>query len=234
MIDYSATLIMAMAKVKRPYRSEHRARAARDQVEATKQVILDASRRLFERVGYQSTTIKAIAAEARLSEPTVYLHFGSKLAILREVIDRARTDTAQVRLDATYAAAPDGVAMITTGFQSLRRHFEVGADLERVVRDAMRAGLKPDVDTGHEDADRRRHAARIVRRLKAEGRLLPGLSAKEAIDVLHLMSTLEVFETLVLQSKWSMAEYERWLTSTVLALLTGQPPTPALNGGADR
>jgi AcrR family transcriptional regulator len=223
-----------MAKVKRPYRSEHRTRAARQQVEATKQVILDASRRIFERDGYQRATIKAIASEAGLSEPTVYLHFGSKPAILREVVERDKADTAQVRLDATYAAAPDGVAMITTGFQSLRRHFEVAAPLERVIRDALRAGLDPDVDTGQGDADRRRHAARIVRRLKAEKRLLPGLTAKEAIDVLHLLSTLEVFETLVLQSNWTVAEYERWLTSTVLALLTGQPPTPALKGGSKR
>src|SRR5450759_3894579 len=69
--------------VKRPYHAEHRARVAKLQVEATRNLILDAARLLFERDGYHAATIRAIAAEAEVSEPTVYVHFGSKLSLLQ-------------------------------------------------------------------------------------------------------------------------------------------------------
>src|SRR5690349_10624784 len=57
----------------------------REQAGATRRSILEAAQRLFERDGYAATTIAAIAAEASVSQKTVYLAFESKSGLLRAV-----------------------------------------------------------------------------------------------------------------------------------------------------
>ncbi len=49
--------------------------------------ILDAARELIERVGYQNVTIRDLAAESRVSVPTLYKLFGDKNALLRAAVE---------------------------------------------------------------------------------------------------------------------------------------------------
>ncbi len=55
----------------------------REQAAATRQEILDAAQRLFERHGYAATTMAAIAAEAGVALKTVYVAFETKSGVLR-------------------------------------------------------------------------------------------------------------------------------------------------------
>jgi AcrR family transcriptional regulator len=118
--------------VKRGYRAEHRARVAKLQVEATRQVVTDTGRYLFERDGYHRTTIRAIAAEAGLAEATVYFHFGSKPAILQAIVDRAAADA-----DPFYAAVDPVVfgRAVVGAVSEATGHFlgRPGADPERLA-----------------------------------------------------------------------------------------------------
>src|ERR1700730_12204147 len=57
--------------------------------QATRRRIRDAARRLFVERGYVATTIEAIAGEAGVAVPTVYLAFGTKRALLAELLDIA-------------------------------------------------------------------------------------------------------------------------------------------------
>src|SRR6266545_3185947 len=61
----------------------------RPKAQATRRRILDAARGLFVERGYVATTIEAIAAEAGVAVPTVYLAFGTKRALLVELLDIA-------------------------------------------------------------------------------------------------------------------------------------------------
>src|SRR6266540_1221836 len=54
----------------------------RPKAQATRRRILDAARGLFVERGYVATTIEAIAAEAGVAVPTVYLAFGTKRGLL--------------------------------------------------------------------------------------------------------------------------------------------------------
>ncbi|HEY7428714.1 MAG TPA: helix-turn-helix domain-containing protein [Gemmataceae bacterium] len=54
----------------------------------TRNRILDAAEHLIARLGYQKTTVDDIAAEARISKRTIYLHFPSKEEIALVTIDR--------------------------------------------------------------------------------------------------------------------------------------------------
>jgi AcrR family transcriptional regulator len=53
-----------------------------------RQPLLDISRRLFAERGLDATSIEEIAAQAGVSKPVVYEHFGSKEGIYAVVVDR--------------------------------------------------------------------------------------------------------------------------------------------------
>src|SRR5260370_17833852 len=58
----------------------------RPRAQATRRRIRDAARRLFVERGYVATTIEAIAGEAGVAVPTVYLAFGTKPALLAALL----------------------------------------------------------------------------------------------------------------------------------------------------
>jgi AcrR family transcriptional regulator len=60
----------------------------------TREKILGVARRLFERNGFQGTTMRAIAAEAGTATGTIFTHFPDKGALLIEAVleDLAETD----------------------------------------------------------------------------------------------------------------------------------------------
>src|SRR5215204_7487997 len=51
--------------------------------------LLDAAARLYAEAGYRGTTTRRIALEAGVNEITLFRHFGSKDALIREAIVRA-------------------------------------------------------------------------------------------------------------------------------------------------
>ena len=74
-------------KVKRARRYD----SARRQAAAAQRraAIVDAASRLFVRDGFSGTTIARIAADAGVSEETVYKAFGNKVALVRAIRDKA-------------------------------------------------------------------------------------------------------------------------------------------------
>ena len=59
------------------------------QAQQTRKRVIEAATRLFVHQGYAATTMRAVAAEARVSLPTVELLFGTKAQLLHVVIDVA-------------------------------------------------------------------------------------------------------------------------------------------------
>src|ERR671936_1399134 len=55
----------------------------REQAALTRREILEAAQQLFERQGFATTTMAAIAAEARVALKTVYVAFETKSGVLR-------------------------------------------------------------------------------------------------------------------------------------------------------
>src|SRR5215210_183360 len=55
----------------------------REQAAATRREILAAAQRLFERDGYATTTMAAVAREAGVALKTIYVAFGMKSELLR-------------------------------------------------------------------------------------------------------------------------------------------------------
>jgi AcrR family transcriptional regulator len=56
--------------------------------ERSRDLILESAARLFRRQGFSATTLREIAATARIKAGSIYYYFDSKEAILDEVLDR--------------------------------------------------------------------------------------------------------------------------------------------------
>jgi AcrR family transcriptional regulator len=65
-----------------------------------RQQLLDIGRRLFAERGFDGTSIEEIAAQAGVSKPVVYEHFGGKEGLYAVVVDRevARLTTVTMAL----------------------------------------------------------------------------------------------------------------------------------------
>jgi len=87
----------------------------REQRLASTQRLLDSALHLFVSKGYRSTNLETIAAEARLSKGAVFFYFGSKEAVLLELLRRVQAAVVDQALKAGAAAGP-GAADKLVGF----------------------------------------------------------------------------------------------------------------------
>ncbi len=203
-----------MAQVKRSYRSPQReAQAAR-----TRDAIVEAARRLLGSDGMRATTMDTIAAEAGVSVQTVYAAFGSKAAILIALLDRLEADAdAGEAARARPADSPQQQLTALVAFH--RRLYERGADVIAVGLGSVATDpdLSAHVDTGHRR--RRDGQVAVVNAWHRMGALHPGLSRREAADVLWALTSPDLYLLHVRRSGWSPSRYASWLRDTLAGLL---------------
>src|SRR5215472_1459025 len=125
----------------RRYRSARRERQAR----ATRARIVAAAARRFRAHGYAGTTMRAVAADARVALPTVELVFGTKARLLQAVIDTAIAGDDEpvpmlARQWATRAESMTAAAEFAAAFaQQLTYSAQRAAGLTLVALEAARA-----------------------------------------------------------------------------------------------
>lgn len=160
---------------------------------ATHQRIIDAARDLIAQTGLNDAPMGVIAGRAGVTRATIYQRFGSRhellLAVLNDTLDRA--DVRAVRKALQHrdaAAAARGMLRASTRFWGLQYALfsrikalaEIDAEFSRV--DEMKESV------------RRGHCEHLVRRLAEQGCLRPGVSEREAFNILYLLSSFETFD----------------------------------------
>ena len=181
--------------------------------------VVEAAQSLFVERGYAATTIEAISDRSDTPQATVYRLFSSKLGILKALLDvsiggddRAvpMADRPQVRALESDADPANQL----TGFAALLREImaRVGP-VHRVLADAARSDQ--DAAALLAEIARQRHEGQqgIARSLARSGALRPGLSERDAADVIHALASPEVYGLLVTDRGWSGERYETWLRS---------------------
>jgi AcrR family transcriptional regulator len=213
-------------KPPRGYRSPLREAQARQ----TRRRVVDSALELFLAQGYPATTIAAIARAAGVSADTIYSTIGSKVALLREVLDTViGGDDEQVPLlersgPQAVRAEPDQrrqLAMFAAG---------ITEQLERVrpIDDILRSAAAVDPAAAELRADlqqrQRKHAMRtVVAWVSANGPLRDGLSAEEAAAVTWTLTSPEVHLMLRDDWQWPRERFRDWLAQTLVESLL--PPT---------
>jgi AcrR family transcriptional regulator len=208
---------------KRRYDSSRR----RAQAEATRNDILGAAQRLFERGGYAATTMEAIAAEAGVALKTVYVAFETKSGLLRALWNhllRGGQDDVPMGEQGWYrelVAEPDAERQIRMTARNSRVVKVRIAGVLEVIRSA--APLDPDIEGLWRRIQSDFHANQgvIVESLEAKRALRPGLSAERATDILWTLNHPNLWQLLVDERGWTPEQYEVWLFETARAQLLG-------------
>jgi AcrR family transcriptional regulator len=197
---------------KRPYHSHLR----QHQAEETRQRILLAARSLFESHGYAAATLEAIAEHAEVSPKTVTAVFGSKLALLAEVINPEAFSAPVQQLIEELRATIDPPRRLLLVAQITRQAYEPLASSLELLRTA--GAVAPELaEVARQTERRRRHnQSRLIAALHEQEVLRPGLSPEEASDVLWTLTSYDLYRMLVVEQHWEPARYETWLARLLI------------------
>jgi len=195
------------------------------QAAATRLEILEAAGRLFARLGYEGTTMAAIAGEAGVALKTVYVAFETKAGVVRALWNlRLRGDQgdAPVADRAAYRAVldePDPERQLRLNARNSRAGKERVGSVVEVIRAA--ATVDPDIAALWDRIQSEYHANQqvIVESLAEKAALRPGLDEGRAADVLWTLNHPGVWQLLVGLRGWTADEYERWSGDTAVAQL---------------
>jgi AcrR family transcriptional regulator len=205
--------------VKREYDSSRRQRQAAQ----TRADILAAARRLFAERGYAATTIEAIAAEAEVSEATMYSGFGSKrgllLAFQQQMQENVDREEGVREFDAAAGNPAEQIAVAVRISLSFPARY---GDIIAVMLSAR--GMDPDVDEFlHRGLvqDHRGAWSMVASVLASQGALRPGLSEQEAGDLGAALTRPEIYRILSSELGWSHDRITEELTTVVRSALLG-------------
>jgi len=201
---------------RRRYHSPSRQRQAR----ATREKIPASARRRFGADGYAATSIEAIAREAGVAVPTVYAIFRSKPAILLALLDNIERDAGLAGLHEQVAAADGAPArQIELVIAFVCRLFHQSLDVLDILSEARAADANLTRVWLEGRRRRRRGQSALVRSWANAKVLAPHLSPRRATDILWSLSGPEVYRLFVVESRWPVRRFERWLAETLVGLL---------------
>ena len=160
-----------------------------------------------------------------MAVPTVYASMRTKANVLRAVVDlTVRGDDEEAAL----ASRPNWRAMEALEdprerlVRFARIHRGIG-DREAAVFAQIEAAAGGDAEATEllAEHDRRRYATqrRLARGLHRDGHLKPGMSSREAADVIWTLASERTYLALVRDRGWSPARYERWVAEQLTCAL---------------
>jgi AcrR family transcriptional regulator len=219
---------------RRSYHSPVRAESAR----RTRQAIVAAACELFVERGYTAASLRDVAEIAGVARLTVAAAFGSKPALLRQVLDQALAgDDQPVPVAQRPWFAPVWQAThprdVLTSYAAVctligRRAARIFEVVHRAAGDAAEIAEL----WGTLTRNRRAGAEMVVRRAIETGPLRAGLPVDQAIDCLWVLNDPAHYAALVLERHWPEPDYRLWLGNQMCAaLLDGLRPVHSHDGG---
>jgi AcrR family transcriptional regulator len=206
---------------------------------ATRANIVDAAARLFVRDGYVGTSIKAIAAEAGVSVPTVHLN-GPKHGLLIAAFERTfagdegRHSLAERPALVAIMGEPDTGTAIARYVDFLIEANQRSAGIVRAMLAA--ADSDAEVRAAYLDLEMRRHRDMTIAAgwFVQRGRIRDDQLGRGA-DILGLLTGPDPWTHFVVSRGWEVTAYRSWLISQLLHLadhlgVTVEAPAPGAEG----
>ena len=186
-----------------------------------RQRVVDAASQLFGERGYVATTIEAIARAAEVAPATVYQAFGTKQAILAQVLDvtiagdagpAALLDRDWVRQAARHRNPRQRLALVVRHTSQVAART---APVKEVMRDA--AASDPAVRQLLLEDDQRRYLTQhaLVDLIIGTGSLRPGCDRDQAAATFFALVNSHGYQLLATQRGWSPDDWQRWLTGVL-------------------
>lgn len=191
----------------------------------TRRKMLAAARDLFVEHGYGATALQDIADRAGVAVQTIYFTFGTKRALLKEVVDVsiAGDDEPVATMDRPWfreaLAAPTAAEQIDLHVKAVGEMLGRVAVITRVLSAAaatdpeIAAAWPPDTDP------RLTVQLAAAEALVAKPDARPGLTAEEAADVLYGVLGPELYLVFTSARGWPTEKWAAWTTRVLLAEL---------------
>jgi AcrR family transcriptional regulator len=180
----------------------------------TRTEIAAAARRLFVSRGWAATTVREIAREARVSEPTVYKAYGGKTGLATALVDAVDLAADVSRQLAELAAASDDPAAQLAAMVAFdRRLFDRGGDVIRLLREAART--EPSLAAAYQEGRARGEDLRH--------RTFSSWSTVDvpaACDTYAALVNVDTYTTLTEERGWTPDRVETWWHTTLCRLLS--------------
>jgi AcrR family transcriptional regulator len=192
----------------------------------------EAAFQLFHKHGYAATSMTAIADAAGVAVQTLYFTFGTKRALLSEILDIAIAGDEEpvATLDRPHIQAllddPDPIAQLRGQARVTRAVLERLAPALEVVRGA--ASADADLAELWERSVQQRATVmqRFIEALAAKTALRDDMDQATAVDIGLALQSPEIFMFLTGQRGWGADKYEQWLAHA----LTAELLPPGLSG----
>lgn len=173
--------------------------------------IVDAAMRLFQRKGYEQTTMEEIASEAEISAPTLYRYFPRKPELLIALFWAGRARMSP-KLEAFHRASVgmDAVDSVS-GLLFLNNSGVETMGERKLWREAMAAQLRmhdlPDDEFRRIKQYFEEHIERMLLRLRADGKIKQDAPIKPMLDVLYAIAAENYYR--ILANEFPSADDER-------------------------
>ncbi|MGH3458412.1 TetR/AcrR family transcriptional regulator [Aeromicrobium sp.] len=205
-------------KSRRKYDSPTR----RDQAEATRARIAEAARRTFIERGWTATRVRDVAAEAGVSEATVFAIHGNKAGLAKALVESVDLTADIPRLISELKSAEgDPAAQMSAMVGMDRRLFERGGDVLTLMQEARRS--EPEVAAAYLEGRARGDESR--RRMFAtwpENEFRDGVTAESARDMYAALCNIDVYRVLTEERGWDADRVEQWWRETLVRLLVAE------------
>jgi AcrR family transcriptional regulator len=191
----------------------------RAQAAATRAGIADAARALFVANGWAGTTMRAVAAQAGVAEPTVYAAYGNKTGLALALVDAIEADADANATHAELAAAngnPPRQLKALIAFD--RMLFERSGDLITLLIDGGRS--EPELQYAYRHG--RSHGDRVRRKVFqswAPGTLGRGVTSDMALDGYAAICNIHTYTILRDERSHTPTRIEAWWLCTLSQLL---------------
>jgi AcrR family transcriptional regulator len=217
---------MQQVNGRRRYNSQARQAAAL----RNRDSILDAAEEKFLSQGYFATTVAEIAAEAGVSAETLYKSFGGKPGVVHAIYTRRLAGTGRV---AAYERSDEMRLHETDPFSLMQKWGALTAEVASALTPILllvRSAAATDenmaalqAESNQQRLERMRHNALF---LEDRGFLRKDVTVDEAVDVMWLCSSPELYDLLVLQRGWNLERFGGFVASSMASALlepTGEP-----------
>lgn len=200
----------------RPYRLGRREVT----VDETRERVLSAATEVFADSGFFRATLDDVAAKAGVARATVYYQFKSKFGLLEATIAHVLESSPGVESMRKAREHPDAVEGLRLYMQEVCKFWVHDFVFFRNVIGL--AAIDPDAAKATDQYDLRRRELLVwtVKRLEDQGRLRDGISQRQALDTIWLLTSFRSFDHLYARSGLSVKRCAALLTGLAQSVVS--------------
>jgi AcrR family transcriptional regulator len=173
--------------------------------------ILEAALHLAETKGADALRMEDVAKAAGLSRQAVYLHFASRTGLFVALVEHVDASRGLARESKRLASARTPGEAMKAALELQAIHYPRIYKLAMAI-EAARYSDEAAAAAWDDRAELRRAQIRAgIDRLASAGSLAPGWTVDDAVDLVWALTSMKVWESLVVERKWSKARYVKHL-----------------------